>query len=154
RTSARPALFLVRQEVKRVGKAALGEAVIVVISNHLNDQVAGDIEKFCKTGLNKLNSILATCGATVQNATTQINGGIVRVVTKGQIFTNAGSNASRAQQQAAGVIKGIKSGDLTRAGKNLVYMTENWGKALIKTGANSNAKVASSLVPAHLKQPI
>lgn len=33
-------------------------------------------------------------------------------------------------------------------------MTENWGKALIKTGANSNAKVASSLVPAHLKQPI
>ena len=26
RTSARPALFLVRQEVKRVGKAALGEA--------------------------------------------------------------------------------------------------------------------------------
>lgn len=58
RTSARPALFLVRQEVKRVGKAALGEAVIVVISNHLNDQVAGDIEKFCKTGLNKLNSIL------------------------------------------------------------------------------------------------
>ncbi len=89
-----------------------------------------------------------------KNATTQINGGIVRVVTKGQVFTNAGSNTNRAQQQAAGVIKGIKSGDLTRAGKNLVYMTENLGKALIKTGANSNAKVVTSLVPAHLKQPI
>ena len=154
RTSARPALFLVRQEVKRVGKAALGEAVITVISKHLNDQVAGNIEKFSKSGLAQLNSILANCGDTVQGATKEINGGITRVVTQGKVFTNAASNKTRAQQQAAGITKGLQNGDLVRAGKNLVYMTENWGKALLKTNVNNNAKVVSMLVPQHLKQPV
>lgn len=154
RTSARPALFLVRQEVKRVGKAALAEAVITVIGKHLNDQVAGNIEKFCASGLTQLNSILGSCGNTIQGATTEINGGIVRVVTQGKVFTNAGANATRAQQQAAGIAKGLKSGDLVRAGKNIVYMTENWGKALFKTNVNNNAKVVSMLVPQHLKQPV
>lgn len=154
RSSARPALFLVRQEAKRVGKAALGEAVITVIGKHLNDQVAGNIENFCKTGLTQLNSILGKCGDTIQGATTQINGGITRVVTQGKVFTNAGANSTRAQQQAAGIAKGLKSGDLVRAGKNLVYMTENWGKALLKTNVNNNAKVVSMLVPQHLKQPV
>ena len=154
RTSARPALFLVRQEVKRVGKSALTEAVITVIGKHLNDQVAGNIEKFCKTGLTQLNTILGKCGDTIQGATTEINGGITRVVTQGKVFTNTGSNLTRAQQQAVGIAKGLQSGDLTRAGKNLVYMTENWGKALFKSNVNNNAKVVSMLVPQNLKQPV
>ena len=154
RSSARPALFLVRQEVKRVGKGGLTVAIITVISNHLNDQVAGNIEQFCESGFKQLNSILGHCGSTIQAATQEINGGIVRVVTQGKVFTNADSNMTRAQQQAAGIAKGIKDGDLVRAGKNLVYMTENWGKALFKSNANANAKLVSMLVPQNLKQPV
>lgn len=75
-------------------------------------------------------------------------------MTQGKVFTNAGSNMTRAQQQAAGITKGLKDGDLVRAGKNFVYMTENWGKALFKTNVNNNAKVVSMLVPQNLKQPV
>ena len=38
--------------------------------------------------------------------------------------------------------------------ENLVYMTENWGKALFKSNVNNNAKVVSMLVPQNFKQPV
>ena len=153
RTYARPTLFLVRQEVKR-GKGNLTDSVILVISNHINDGVAGNIETFANSASTKLNSVLTACGGKIQQITIELNNGIVRVVESGTVYNNATANTKRAKEQAAGIWEGAKTGDLSRAAKNTVYAIENLGKGIIKKKINNNGGLISSVVPQQYKQPI
>jgi hypothetical protein len=153
RSYARPTLFLVRQEVKR-GKGNLTDSVILVISNHINDGVAGNIETFANSASTKLNSVLTACGGKIQQITIELNNGIVRVVENGTIYNNADANKKRSKEQAAGAWDGVKDGDFYRAATNTVLSATNLGKSIVKNKINKNAGFVSSVVPQQFKQPI
>lgn len=154
RVTARPALALVRQEMLRGGKSGLSAAIVTVIANHINERVAGDIEKFCTSGLAEIGPILSTSGQTVQTITDTTHGGIVRVINEGQVFSNSGRNVDRAKQQFDGAVDGFAKGDAKRVVLNLSYMVQNLGKALIKSEVNATAQVATQLTSADAKQSV
>ncbi|GLO58907.1 hypothetical protein PPUJ20066_49430 [Pseudomonas putida] len=62
RKSLRPALHLVKQQVKANPKAALGEALITVLTGHLNATILGELENFVMHAQAALSELLAECG--------------------------------------------------------------------------------------------
>ena len=58
RMSFRPTLFLVRQEVQRQVHVNLGEALITVLTGHLNESIVGEIDDFVSQAQEKLASIM------------------------------------------------------------------------------------------------
>ncbi|MEJ8852072.1 DUF6531 domain-containing protein [Variovorax rhizosphaerae] len=59
RMSLRPALHLVRQQFNSARN--VGEALIAVLVSHLNDTIAGEIDKFAQGAVDKLPEILEDC---------------------------------------------------------------------------------------------
>jgi RHS repeat-associated protein len=57
RTSLRPALHLVRSKLSSAGHG-LGDAVVVLLVDHLNATLAGEIDKFVDEAINNLKGIL------------------------------------------------------------------------------------------------
>ncbi|MDQ0038689.1 RHS repeat-associated protein [Variovorax boronicumulans] len=57
RTSLRPALHLVRSKLRTVGHG-LDDALVVLLVDHLNATLAGEIDKFVNEAIQKLESIL------------------------------------------------------------------------------------------------
>ncbi|MDK4791001.1 MULTISPECIES: RHS repeat-associated core domain-containing protein [Acinetobacter] len=157
RTMARPALFLVREEVrkitkngvKKLTKEQIGPAfkvtIISVISEHLNSAVAGEIEKFANEAQKRLNSLLTETGTWVENSTSTIDTGIRQVVEKGTI-ANPDANYKRAQEQRNAIIPRLMNGEIVRAGKNVAYTIENNLKGNAKSGANLLTKGAMWVV--------
>lgn len=60
RMSLRPALHLVKQQLKH-SASNIGDALISVLVMHLNDKIAGEIEKFVDGAMSKLSGILNNC---------------------------------------------------------------------------------------------
>jgi hypothetical protein len=64
RMSLQPTLFLVRQEVQRQIHVNLGEALITVLTGHLNESIVGEIDDFVSQAQEKLASIMEEAGKT------------------------------------------------------------------------------------------
>lgn len=153
RTMARPALFLVREEIRRITKngvkkftkeqlgPAISATIVSVIAEHLSSALAGDVEKFATEAQKRLNSTLTDTGAWVEKSATTINTGIREIVEKGTI-AKPDANYKRAEEQRAAIIPRLMNGEILRAGKNIVYTVENTWKGDAKSGANLLTKGA------------
>jgi RHS repeat-associated protein len=64
RKSLRPTLHLVRQRLNANPKAPLGEALVAVLTSHLNATILGELENFVTQAQTKLPTLLADAGAT------------------------------------------------------------------------------------------
>ncbi len=84
RMSLRPALHLVRSKLKQAG-ADLGEAVVVLLADHLNATIAGEIDKFVQGAKAKLPGVLDECGKMAQGLAGSMSGALRRLAT-GQVF--------------------------------------------------------------------
>jgi len=60
RVTLRPTLHLVRQKLAQAG-ANLGEAFVVVLVEHMNDRLAGELESFAEGAIERLDGMLADC---------------------------------------------------------------------------------------------
>ena len=60
RVTLRPTLHLVRQKLAQTG-ANLGEALVVVLVEHMNDRLAGELEAFAEGAIDRLDGMLADC---------------------------------------------------------------------------------------------
>ncbi|MFJ4145820.1 RHS repeat-associated core domain-containing protein, partial [Pseudomonas sp. NPDC089734] len=80
RMSLRPALYLVRQEMKVAGKAMLGDALINMIVGHLNATIVGEIDDFVKTATAELPDILDKAGVKGEEILKEIAEGLNAVV--------------------------------------------------------------------------
>ncbi|WP_049696376.1 RHS repeat-associated core domain-containing protein [Pseudomonas fulva] len=76
RKSLRPALHLVRQQVKSNPKGAIGDALITVLTNHLNATILGELENFVRYAQAELSAILTKCGSSGKALMLSIAGGV------------------------------------------------------------------------------
>ncbi|MEQ1318878.1 MULTISPECIES: RHS repeat-associated core domain-containing protein [Acinetobacter] len=172
RTTARPALSFVKQEVKKITQAeikkigrqlsktelqtalkrGLKTAAIDVLETMLTEELAGGIEKFAKTGMQKLNQILAEIGNWIVKATVTIDQGLKQAVNGTQL--NAGANFKRAGEQYVGYIKGVFTLDVGRTFENAKGVYKNVAFGAGKSVINTNTQVISWVVPDEYKNEV
>ncbi|MDM0116519.1 RHS repeat-associated core domain-containing protein [Variovorax sp. J22R133] len=84
RTSLRPTLILVRQKFK-TSMHDIGDAVIVMLADHLNETLAGEIDKFVDEATNRLGPMLQEAGNKGEAVIGSWSAGL-RKLANGQIF--------------------------------------------------------------------
>ncbi|ENV32716.1 RHS repeat-associated core domain-containing protein [Acinetobacter gerneri] len=149
RTTLRPTLFLVK-EAKAAAKGVLSDTIIMVVSDAVNDALAGTIEKFATQAKAQLPGILNKCSAKVQELSFGVDNGLKRLAT-GKIFTNAGSNVNAAKKQLTTAANTSFIRNPSKFLENGLGALSNIAKAAVKTGGNAYAGAAMSVIPT---QPI
>jgi len=172
KTTARPALSFVKQEVKKITqaevkrlnrplkqaevqaalKSGLKVASIDVLATMLTEELAGGIEQFAKTGQQKLNQILNAIGDWIINATVAIDNGLKQAVNGTNL--NAGANFKRAGEQYVGYVKGVLTLDVGRVWDNTTGFYTNLAKGAAKSAINSNTQIISWVVPDEYKDEV
>lgn len=103
RMSLRPALFLLRQEVRNNPTAAFGDALVGLLAGHLNSTLAGTLDDFVSQARGKLPGLLDDASTFGERLLEEIAGSLERVVTatldaQGDLHL-AGQQMHRASQQ-------------------------------------------------------
>lgn len=147
RMSLRPTLFLVRQEVAKVGKLVLGDALINVVVGHLNADIVGVIDDFVKQAQAKLKELLNDAGELGEKILNEIAVGLERVV-NGQL--DAKGNLKAAEQMASAAGEQLLHDPLS-AISNIFGAAANVYKAAGKGVANS---AAEHLLPEQAKKKV
>lgn len=103
RMSLRPALFLLRQEVRNNPTAAFGDALVGLLAGHLNSTLAGTLDDFVSQARGKLPGLLDDASTFGERLLEEIAGSLERVVTatldaQGDLHL-AGHQMHRASQQ-------------------------------------------------------
>ncbi|WP_435037383.1 RHS repeat-associated core domain-containing protein [Pseudomonas neuropathica] len=147
RMSLRPTLFLVRQEVAKVGKLVLGDALINVVVGHLNADIVGVIDDFVKQAQAKLKELLNDAGELGEKILNEIAIGLERVV-NGQL--DAKGNLKAAQQMASAASSQLLHDPLS-AISNIFGAAANVYTAAGKGVANS---AAEHLLPEQAKKKV
>jgi RHS repeat-associated protein len=147
RSVARPALFLIKEETKKITlngakklakeniAVAIKGTVITVIAEHLTSALAGEVEKFAESGQKQLNSLLTQAADWVGNAGILIESGLKLVVEEGKI-ANPDANFKRAEVQGKAVATRWNQGEYWLSIKNAGYTIENTFKGAHKQYAN------------------
>ncbi|WP_018608729.1 DUF6531 domain-containing protein, partial [Uliginosibacterium gangwonense] len=154
RMGLRPALTLVRQNLARTAKGAakfIGESILVLLADHLNDKLAGELDKFAQGALDQLKPMLNNAASHGQKLCDEIANTMNRIL-DGKVFD---ANASK-QAAAKAAAEAAKSGwhDPGKTLKCAVSALWSFGSAVAKTVANTEAKILTSLVPEKAKAPI
>ncbi|MBV6290358.1 DUF6531 domain-containing protein, partial [Pseudomonas aegrilactucae] len=76
RMSLRPTLFLVRQEMLNSGKVLLGDALIEIVSSHLNATIVGRIQQFVSEAQVQLAAILDEAATLGEKIIEQVASGL------------------------------------------------------------------------------
>ncbi len=147
RMSLRPTLFLVRQEVAKVGKLVLGDALINVVVGHLNADIVGVIDDFVKQAQAKLKELLNDAGELGEKILNEIAVGLERVV-NGQL--DAKGNLKEAGEMASAASDQLLHDPLS-AISNIFGAAANVYKAAGKGVANS---AAEHLLPEQAKKKV
>ncbi|ATP50052.1 Rhs family protein [Pseudomonas putida] len=92
RKSLRPTLHLVKQQVKANPNAAVGEALVVVLTGHLNATILGELENFVTHAQAELSEILAKCGKSGKAIMLTIASGVEDFL-KGQLTHKPAANS-------------------------------------------------------------
>ncbi|PKA73057.1 RHS repeat-associated protein [Pseudomonas baetica] len=137
RMSLRPMLYLIREEMKIAGKAVLADAVINVVTGHLNATIVGEIDQFVKTAQSSLPDLLDKAGHKGEEFLKQIAKGLNAVV-DGEL--DAAQDLDRAQKRVSGV-GGQLLHDPTKAISNIFDAACDVYKAAGKGAVNSAAKL-------------
>ncbi|AYO52823.1 RHS repeat-associated core domain-containing protein [Acinetobacter wuhouensis] len=148
RMSLRPTLNLVRQK----GGGVISDAILVILSDHLNERIAGELDQFAAKAQPLVKQMMQSCGTKITTISNDFANGIQNVL-NGKVFSSAG-NIKQAQKQLGKVTLNNLQRDTTKTIGNAVDGLVNYWKASVKEQANTVAKVASSVVPASAKQPI
>ena len=152
RMSMRPGLNLVLQNVKQGIKNEISDTIIVILTDHLNEQLAGELDKFAEKAQPLLKDMLQKCG----NKVTEINNSFTTGFTKilsGQVFSSVG-NIKQAQKSMSKVNADAMVRNPRKTLSNMWDATVNVAKAGAKEYLNTGAKVVSAVVPASAKKPI
>jgi len=154
RMGLRPAIVLVRQNLVRTAEGVakfIGESVLVLLTDHLNDKLAGELDKFAEGALSNLKPMLDNAASHGQKLCDEVANTMNQIL-DGKVFD---ANASK-QAAAKAAADAAKSG-WHDPGKTLscaVSALWSFGSAVAKTVANTEAKILTSLVPDKAKAPI
>ncbi|WP_052810717.1 RHS repeat-associated core domain-containing protein [Variovorax paradoxus] len=85
RMSLRPALHLLKQQLKH-SAANLAEALVSILVSHLNDKIAGEIDKFVEGAMNKISEILKNCADKVDGIADVLIGVLRRCIGGEDLF--------------------------------------------------------------------
>lgn len=148
RMSLRPTLNLVRQKAK----GTISDTILVILSDHLNERIAGELDQFAKNAQPLVNQMLQNCGTKITAISNDFANGIQKVL-NGKVYSSAG-NLKNAQKQ----LNKVNLNNLQRNPKatisNAVDGLVNIWKAGVKEQINTVAKGVSAVVPASATQPI
>lgn len=101
RMSMRPSLSLVMQSLKQGVKQELSDTLITIVSDHLSERFAGEIDTFAVKAQGVLNDFLKLCSHKVVELTNSFTGGFDKLLS-GQIYSSAG-NIKQAQKSLSKV---------------------------------------------------
>ncbi|MCU4491830.1 RHS domain-containing protein [Acinetobacter guillouiae] len=152
RMSMRPGLNLVLQNVKQGVKHEIADTIIVILSDHLNEQIAGELDQFAAKAQPLIKDMLQKCGNKVSEISNSFTTGFTKIL-NGQVFSSAG-NIKQAQKSLSKVSLNGFVRDSSKTLDNLWDGVKNVAKAGTKEYLNTGAKVVSAVVPASAKQPI
>ena len=148
RMSLRPTLNLVRQKAGGV----ISDTILVILSDHLNERIAGELDKFAAKAQPLVKEMMQSCGTKITAISNDFANGIQKIL-NGKVFSSAG-NVKQAQKQLGKVSLNNLQRDPKATIGNAVDGLVNIWKAGAKEQANFVAKGVSSVVPASAKQPI
>lgn len=152
RMSMRPGLNLVLQNVKQGVKRELSDTVIIILSDHLNEQLAGELDKFAEKAQPLLKDMLQKCGNKVTEVSNSFTTGFTKILS-GQVFSSAG-NIKQAQKSMSKVSADALVRSPRKTLGNMWDAAVNITKAGTKEYLNTGAKVVSTVVPDSAKKPI
>ncbi|WP_228140723.1 RHS repeat-associated core domain-containing protein [Acinetobacter sp. TGL-Y2] len=148
RMSIRPTLNLVRQQAKGV----ISDTILVILSDHLNERIAGELDQFAAKAQPLVTGMMQNCGTKITAISNDFANGIQKILS-GKVFSSTG-NVKQAQKQLSKVsISNLQRNTQATIG-NAVDGVVNLWKAGVKENINTVAKGISFAVPASAKQPI
>ena len=86
RMSLRPTLNLVRQKAK----GTISDTILVILSDHLNERIAGELDQFAKNAQPLVNQMLQNCGTKITAISNDFANGIQKVL-NGKVYSSAGN---------------------------------------------------------------
>ncbi|WP_333668003.1 RHS repeat-associated core domain-containing protein [Acinetobacter guillouiae] len=152
RMSMRPGLNLVLQNVKQGVKHEISDTIIVILTDHLNEKIAGELDQFAIKAQPLLKEMLQKCGIKVTQITNAFTTGFTKILS-GQVLNSAG-NIKQAQKSFSKVSFDGLVRDSSKTIDNLWDAAKNVAKAGTKEYFNAGAKVVSAVVPDSAKKPI
>lgn len=151
RMTLRPALAIVRQEVKK-GAKDLATAIVGVIAAHVTATLMGELQPFVEQAKTRLEEILRDCGNEAQKYLHALADALDHLA-DGKL-TDAGANLKKAGHEAAMVSAHSLVHDPRQTLPHLFAAVWEVEKAAIKTELNAVTTVAAAVAPAEAKLAI